>query len=875
VTLVGGCEQPRSELVVRVDSEVAWGAGQSVQSVVLTVRRGGAMGPLRDTRTTVLGAGAGRLPLPLYVGVIPADDDTATPVWIEALGCGAPNGCMPATARVAQRAVVRFTRGQTEEVTLLLASACAGVRCASEQRCAVGSGQCEAATRAQETVRPFNGTDAAVLDAPADHGRITDSGGDISTPADATMLDVPAAMDATLVDVVLASDDGSLLCPVGRTRCGTACRDLTSDPGNCGACGAVCALAQVTAATCASGACGVELCATNFADCDSVATNGCEVDTRSTAAHCGGCGRTCPSLQSCIAGGCTATTPRPMAPLSTAIVSSRRPTLRWSLASGMDGAAVEICRDRACTSVLTTFSASGTRGAPAMDLPAGVLFWRLRGQASGVTDTHYSSTWQFTVGARTAPVNTSSGTVADFNGDGYADLVVGAPGALSNTGRAYVYLGSAGGLAAMPSTTLTGPDGAEGSFGYSVASAGDVNGDGYADLVVGAYRVGRTYVYLGSASGLASTPATALTCPDSANVSSVAGVGDVNGDGYADLVVGANGAMSLTGRVYVYLGSAGGLATTPTTVLTGPDGPGGLFGRSVAGTGDINGDGYADLVVGASSAMSLTGRVYVYLGSGGGLATTPATALTGPDGAGGNFGFSVANAGDINGDGYADLVVGAYQAMSSTGRVFVYLGSATGLVATPAAALTGPDGVGRYFGCSVASAGDVNGDGYADLVVGALQVGGAYVYLGSAGGLPMTPSTALTAPIASGGVGAVRNFGRSVASAGDVNGDGYADLVVGATGEGPQAGWAYFYVGSASGLAATPATSLTGPDDAELGRGFGYSVASATDLHPRGPVSGLGSSAYGRPCQQGGRITDVPGARPLPRSALRSAGAKG
>jgi len=833
------------------------------------------MGPLRDTRTTVLGAGAGRLPLPLYVGVIPGDDDTATPVWIEALGCGAPNGCTAATAVVAQRAVVRFTRGQTEEVTLLLASACVGVRCTSEQRCAVGSGQCEAATRAEETVRPFNGNDAEVLDAPADHGRITDSGGDISTPADATMLDVPAAMDATLVDVVLPSDDGGLRCPVGRTRCGTACRDLTSDPGNCGACGAVCALAQVTAATCASGACGVELCATNFADCDSVATNGCEVDTRGTAAHCGGCGRACPSLQSCIAGGCTATTPRPMAPLSTAIVSSRRPTLRWSLASGMDGAAVEICRDRACTSVLTTFSASGTRGAPAMDLPVGVLFWRLRGQTSGVTDTHYSPTWQFTVGARTAPVNTSSGTVADFNGDGYADLVVGAPGVLSNTGRAYVYLGSAGGLPMTPSTTLTGPDGAEGSFGYSVASAGDVNGDGYADLVVGAYRVGRTYVYLGSASGLASTPATALTCPDGANVSSVAGVGDVNGDGYADLVVGAYGAMSLTGRAYVYLGSAGGLATTPTTVLTGPDGPGGLFGRSVAGTGDINGDGYADLVVGASSAMSLTGRAYIYLGSAGGLATMPATALTGPDGAGGNFGFSVANAGDVNGDGYADLVVGAYQAMSSIGRVFVYLGSASGLVATPATALTGPDGVGRYFGWSVASAGDVNGDGYADLVVGALHVGGAYVYLGSASGLPMTPSTALTAPIASGGVGTVREFGHSVASAGDVNGDGYADLVVGATGEGPQTGWAYFYVGSTSGLATTPATSLTGPDDAEFGRGFGYSVASATDLHPRGPVSGVGSSAYGRPCQQGVRITDVPGARPLSRSSLRSAGAKG
>lgn len=93
---------------------------------------------------------------------VTAGDDLDTPVWIEALGCGGPNGCTAATAVVAQRAVVRFTRGETQEVTLLLASACVGVSCASEQRCTTG-GVCEAATRAQETVRPYSGTDAATI----------------------------------------------------------------------------------------------------------------------------------------------------------------------------------------------------------------------------------------------------------------------------------------------------------------------------------------------------------------------------------------------------------------------------------------------------------------------------------------------------------------------------------------------------------------------------------------------------------------------------------------------------------------------------------------------------------------------------------------
>ncbi len=201
VVLAVGCEQPRTELVARVDSDIAWGPDLRVQSVVISVRRGGATGPLRSARTTALGVGGERRVLPLYVGVI-ADSDINTPVWIEALGCGDPSGCTAATAVVAQRAVVPFARGETLEVSLVLAARCAGVTCANEERCAVAGGQCEPATRARETVRPFGGTDAAIamdqptavdaplaIDARADVPPTVDAGDDV--PIDTGPRDVP------------------------------------------------------------------------------------------------------------------------------------------------------------------------------------------------------------------------------------------------------------------------------------------------------------------------------------------------------------------------------------------------------------------------------------------------------------------------------------------------------------------------------------------------------------------------------------------------------------------------------------------------------------------------------------------------------------
>ncbi len=473
---------------------------------------------------------------------------------------------------------------------------------------------------------------------------------------------------------------------------------------------------------------------------------------------------------------------------------------------------------------ITSLDVTGASGAPAADLPAGVVFWRLHGRVGAIVGATPGPTWQFTVGARTAPVDTSWGTTLDVNGDGYADVVVGAHGASTSTGRAYVYLGGATGLAGVPATTLTGPDGANGNFGGSVASAGDVNGDGYADLVVGAWTVsggtGRAHVYLGGPTGLSSTPATSLTGVTGINSyfgTSVASAGDVNCDGYADVVVGAWGVSGSIGRAYVYLGGATGLASTAATTLIG-SGASGQFGKSVASAGDVNGDGYADVVVGSYGL----GTASIFHGSAAGLSATPATTLA-VAAAANWFGESVACAGDVNGDGYTDVVVGA----GAVNVAFVFHGSVAGVSGTPGTSLVGPDG--GVFGYSVGTAGDQNGDGYGDVVIGAYAAlsttGRAYVYLGSATGLSNVPFATITGPD-----GANNWFSYSGAYAGDVNGDGFPDLVFGAPYVLGSAGRAYLYLGSATGPSVPAARTLTGPDGAN--GYFGFTVASARDANP-------------------------------------------
>jgi hypothetical protein len=234
-----------------------------------------------------------------------------------------------------------------------------------------------------------------------------------------------------------------------------------------------------------------------------------------------------------------------IAPLSTATVTSRQPVLRWLLAEGSDGARVEICRDRGCNEQVTAFNADAESGSPAEALPSGTLFWRAFGRSNGALGLEPTPTWQFNVGARSAPVQSSWGTTPDVNGDGFGDALITetiTQDPATHPGNSLaVYLGSASGIAAAPEMMLTHPNnegnGLNLGYGHSVASAGDVDGDGRAEVIVSVGdNQGLVYVYAFDDGALRlSTPLN-----DSVNATGpAASAGDVNGDGYADVIIGA------------------------------------------------------------------------------------------------------------------------------------------------------------------------------------------------------------------------------------------------------------------------------------------------------------------------------------------------
>ena len=457
----------------------------------------------------------------------------------------------------------------------------------------------------------------------------------------------------------------------------------------------------------------------------------------------------------------------------------------------------------------------------------------------------------------------SVSTAGDVNGDGYSDVIVGAyyyDGSLTDGGRALVYHGSASGPSATPDWTVDGAQ-AFALFAISVSSAGDVNGDGYADVVVGAplytngqIGEGKAFVYHGSASGLSTTPAW-TTEADQAGANygwSVSAAGDVNGDGYAEVIVGAryySNGHSSEGRAFVYHGSASGLNSSANWTTEG-DQDGADFGFFVSTAGDVNGDGYADVIIGApgyANGQTNEGRTFVYQGSSSGLGASAIwTAESNQDNA--FLGYSVSTAGDVDGDGYSDVVVGSHMydnGQTNEGRAFAYHGSPAGL--STSAGWTAESGQNEaWFGYSVSTAGDVNGDGYADVIIGAYAYDGgqtnegrAFVYHGAASGL----GTSAAWTTESNQAGAL--FGWSVSTAGDVNGDGYSDVVIGAcqydNGQ-TEEGRAFVYHGSASGLNA--AAAWTAESDQALAH-FGFSVSTVGDVNGDGRAEVIvGAPAY-------------------------------
>jgi formylmethanofuran dehydrogenase subunit C len=452
-------------------------------------------------------------------------------------------------------------------------------------------------------------------------------------------------------------------------------------------------------------------------------------------------------------------------------------------------------------------------------------------------------------------------TSGDFNADGKVDLAVGASSYSTNTGRTYLFYndGSIPTTAATADVIITGE--ASSYFSYALTS-GDFNADGRIDLAVGAYtyssNTGRTYLFYndGSIPTTAATADVIITGEATSNYFGTSLIsGDFNADGRIDLAVGALGYSSNTGRTYLFYndGSIPTTAATADVIITGESSS--FFGWSLV-SGDFNADGTTDLVVGAYTYSSNTGRTYLFYNDGS-IPTTAATAdviITGESSS--YFGHALIS-GDFNADGKTDLAVGAKAYSSNTGRAYIFYndGSFPDTAVTADVMITG-ETTNNYFGQSLA-AGDFNADGKTDLAVDAsgysTNTGRVYLYetrdnfawqlqsvSSLSGGLRVSPSFSGQELKVTGEIGAGQ-FGNAMIS-GDFNADGKTDLAVGANRYSTNTGRVYIFYnnGSLSGAAINADVVITGETTSNY---FGYALISG-DFNADGKID-LAVGAYG------------------------------
>lgn len=471
-------------------------------------------------------------------------------------------------------------------------------------------------------------------------------------------------------------------------------------------------------------------------------------------------------------------------------------------------------------------------------------FWRVRacntGGCSGWSETRF-----FEAGRSSC----------DFNGDGYDDVAVGAlreDDGTEDVGRVHVFDGNTAGPSRSATLVLSSPSGERaGEFGQAVSCLGDLNGDGFSDLAVAAPRddaggrmdAGRVHVYFGSAAGLPSAPSAILAGPTPEDFAffgtALARSGDLDADGFADVLAGEPSSNTATrGRAHVFAGTATGVSASPLTTMESPRaGSEAGFGASLNIVGDLDGDGFVDAVVGASAenlgSIEDSGAAFVYQGSASGVSTTPQLTLESPSPVQeGRFGWAMTGR-DIDRDGLSDLLLASLEpegGATGAGRLYLYQGHGASILSAdpPQEYVSESPEVGASFAAR-AAAGDFDGDGRGDIavcapledIVGANDGGRLYVFYGTDDGLELPPT-----PIVSPTPGALRSFCNAVAAM-DTNGDGFVDVVVGSryedTMSATAAGRVHVFLGSTSGLGSAPDQTLAA-DAPEANGEFGFAI---------------------------------------------------
>ena len=443
----------------------------------------------------------------------------------------------------------------------------------------------------------------------------------------------------------------------------------------------------------------------------------------------------------------------------------------------------------------------------------------------------------------------SVSSAGDFNQDGFDDVAIGTQDP-TNIASVYILYGNNAGisnidlLANPPSSigrglTLSAEQPGD-SFGASVANIGDFNLDGVDDIMIGApYNYGNVYIVFGRKGGIPDTDVSNLAgsgrgfrlsgaLPSYSFGTAVSSAGDFNHDGYGDIMV----SDPISRIVYIIYNQQSGYSDIDLMV-TGDLASTGLgfkilgrsqdtgFGYSISQAGDVNGDGVDDIIIG-----SLAGSVFVIFGSAAiasdldlniQLAPTSGFIISSDSW----FGWSVSSAGDINQDGISDVIIGSGQEPPG-GAVYIIFGSknmasdvdmvASNYLPPPdrGCKISGPNSGGQ-FGTSVAGTGNFSGNGTAGVVIGDLVSASVYVLFGSKNMSNLNLNTVDLASSQTGFTifGPVPSLGNAVANAGDINGDGVSDIIVGARSEDNNYGAAYVLFGGGTTVSATTQSSMT------------------------------------------------------------------